>query len=118
VVRHLSRRVAVLYFGRVVETGPVEAVFETPAHPYTRALLSAVPIPDPVAERARRRIILGGEPPSPAEPPSGCAFRSRCPEAIPVCAEIAPPPVVLPHGGEVACHRREPSGLARATGLG
>jgi oligopeptide transport system ATP-binding protein len=117
VVRHLSRRVAVLYLGRVVETGPVAAVFAAPAHPYTRALLSAVPIPDPVAERGRHRIILTGEPPSPTNPPSGCVFRTRCPEVMAICAEAAPIATSLPHGGQVSCHRHEPSGQAPAPSL-
>ncbi len=117
VVRHLSRRVAVLYLGRVVETGPVAEVFAAPAHPYTKALLSAVPIPDPIAERDRHRIILAGDPPSPAHPPSGCVFRTRCPDAIALCAEAEPTAMALPHGGRVSCHRYEPSGQAPAPGL-
>ena len=108
VVRQLSRRVAVLYLGRVVETGPVDAVFATPAHPYTRALLSAAPIPDPVAERLRHRIILAGDPPSPANPPSGCVFRTRCPEAIPTCAEALPQAVDLGRDHHAACLRIVP----------
>ncbi|GAA4999295.1 ABC transporter ATP-binding protein [Kitasatospora paranensis] len=79
VIRHLADRVSVMYLGRTVESGGVREVFETPAHPYTRALLSAVPLPDPAAERSRRRILLAGDPPSPTERPAGCAFRGRCP---------------------------------------
>jgi oligopeptide transport system ATP-binding protein len=86
VVRHLSRRIAVMYLGRLVEEGPADAVFAQPRHPYTRALLSAAMTPDPRRERIRPRIPLPGEPPSPIDPPAGCRFHPRCPMAGPECA--------------------------------
>ncbi len=107
VVRHLSHRILVLYLGRVAEIGPGEALFADPRHPYTRALLAAVPPPDPVAARARPRTGLKGEPPSPLNPPSGCAFRTRCPLAIDLCATQRPPLEAVGNGSVhlAACHR-------------
>ncbi|RBY89456.1 ABC transporter ATP-binding protein [Blastococcus sp. TF02A-30] len=112
VVRHIADRVAVMYLGRLVEVGSSDDVFERPTHPYTQALLSAVPIPDPVAERQRRRILVRGDLPSPANLPSGCRFRSRCPlyAELPAdrqqkCIDVDPP--LADHGGgtqESACH--------------
>ncbi|GHD87125.1 ABC transporter ATP-binding protein [Streptomyces naganishii] len=105
VVRRICDRVAVMYLGRIVEIGTKREVYETPAHPYTRALLSAVPLPDPVAERRRERILLLGDPPSPASPPSGCAFHPRCAKAQDVCRTRRP---VLEAVGsptrQAACH--------------
>ena len=87
VVRHLADRIAVMHLGRIVETAPTEELFAAPAHPYTRALLSASPVPDPAAERERQRIVLTGEHPDATSPPSGCSFRTRCWRAAPECAE-------------------------------
>ncbi|PNG21416.1 ABC transporter ATP-binding protein [Streptomyces cahuitamycinicus] len=103
VVRHLADRVAVMYLGKIVETGPTEEVYERPHHPYTEALLSAAP--SPVAGgRRRQRVLLTGELPSPADPPSGCRFRTRCPRVRDLCAETVPtpPPGAPLHGA--ACH--------------
>jgi oligopeptide/dipeptide ABC transporter ATP-binding protein len=104
VVRLMSPRVAVMYLGEIVEAGPSARVYDEPAHPYTAALISAVPFPDPERQRAGRRLILRGELPSPLNPPSGCRFRTRCPFAMDICAVEAPPPVAIDGGGVAACH--------------
>jgi oligopeptide transport system ATP-binding protein len=90
VVKHISDRIAVMYLGRIVELGPAAEVFERPLHPYTKALVSAVPIPDPEREKQRQRIILSGDPPSPLNPPSGCAFHPRCAHANAECVRLVP----------------------------
>ncbi|MEV0161445.1 peptide/nickel transport system ATP-binding protein/oligopeptide transport system ATP-binding protein [Nonomuraea fuscirosea] len=112
VVRHLADRVAVMYLGKVVETGSEAEVYESAAHPYTRALLSAAPVPDPAARGTRQEIVLDGEPPSPVDPPSGCSFHPRCFMAEDGCARSAP--VLEPVAGAghlVSCHlARHPGG--------
>ncbi|MBL8702231.1 MAG: dipeptide ABC transporter ATP-binding protein [Alphaproteobacteria bacterium] len=107
VVRHVSDRIAVMYLGRIVELAKRDALFDAPRHPYTQALISAIPLPDPRAQRARRRMVLTGEIPSPANPPSGCAFHTRCPFAVERCRREAP--VLTPRGSGalVACHLAE-----------
>ena len=104
VVRLMSPRVAVMYLGEIVETGPSARVYDAPRHPYSAALISAVPFPDPKRNREARRIILGGDLPSPMNPPSGCRFRTRCPFVMEVCSEAAPPRIDLEGGGYAACH--------------
>jgi peptide/nickel transport system ATP-binding protein len=104
VVRHLSQRVAVMYLGSVVETGPARRIYEQPAHPYSEALLSAVPIPIPWVQRSRERIILPGDLPDPTDPPTGCSFHTRCPHVMDICSQVVPEHTPVDGGGTVACH--------------
>ncbi len=104
VVRQIADRISVMYLGRIVETGAAAAVYAAPAHPYTRALLSAAPVPDPAIQARRERIKLSGDPPDPKNPPSGCRFRTRCWKAQELCAREEPQLVALSSSHSVACH--------------
>jgi len=114
VIRHIADRVAVMYLGNIVEIGAINTVFDQPKHPYTKALISAIPIPDPNVERARQRIVLVGDLPNPADPPSGCKFRTRCPlfetltaEQQALCVDQVPPLLLHQHDHQVACHYQQ-----------
>jgi oligopeptide transport system ATP-binding protein len=105
VVKHISDRIAVMYLGKIVEIGDAVQIIEQPKHPYTRALISAIPTPDPAKERTRQRIVLPGDPPSPLNPPAGCTFHPRCPYAVERCRQIVPPLERQDDGRDVACIR-------------
>ncbi|MCS7260971.1 MAG: dipeptide ABC transporter ATP-binding protein [Anaerolineae bacterium] len=104
VVRHISDRIAVMYLGKLMELADRDELYNNPLHPYTQALLSAVPIPDPVVEERRRRIILQGDVPSPANPPQGCNFNTRCPKVMEICHTVDPPFKDVGGGHWVACY--------------
>jgi len=104
VVRHVSDQIAVMYLGKLMELSPSEELYTKPIHPYTFALLSAIPIPDPEENRSRERIVVSGEPPNPIDPPSGCVFHTRCPRATEICREVEPPLARYPNGHLAACH--------------
>ncbi|MBO0344344.1 dipeptide ABC transporter ATP-binding protein [Roseibium sp. CAU 1637] len=106
VVRHIADRVIVMYLGHIIEQGPAEVLFSNPRHPYTEALLSAIPLPDPVAERSKKRVLLEGDLPSPLNPPKGCPFVTRCPIREERCAEAKPQLVQDENNREVACFLR------------
>jgi oligopeptide/dipeptide ABC transporter ATP-binding protein len=104
VVRHVSDRIAVMYLGKVAELSPAKELYDKPIHPYTEALLAAIPIPDPDENRARERVVLSGDPPNPIDPPSGCRFHTRCPHATEICSQVEPPLAQYANGHVAACH--------------
>jgi len=108
IVRHVSHRIAVMYLGRIVEIGDAHEIYEHPAHPYTRALLAAIPLPDPRRRATRPRVTVRGDVANPAAPPSGCHFHPRCPDVMDVCRTEDPPPVQTSSGTTVRCHLHVP----------
>ncbi len=109
VVRHIADRVVVMYLGTIVEEGDAETVFGRPTHPYTEALLSAIPLPDPIAQRQRKATVLTGELPSPLDPPPGCPFVTRCPIRVDGCTAARPPLAATDAGSRAACFVRVPA---------
>ncbi len=114
VVRHIANEAIVMYLGTVAERGLVDVLFSAPQHPYTEALLSAIPLPDPIAQRTRKKIILSGDLPSPINPPAGCTFVSRCPIRIERCKQVRPHPARSRSGTEAACLVRVPASAGGA----
>src|SRR5581483_9058694 len=104
VVKYLADRIGVMYLGKIVELGTGDAIYTRPAHPYTEALIEAIPVPDPVAERAKQHVAIKGDLPSPIDPPSGCRFRTRCPRAADLCAQEEPKLRSFGPGHQAACH--------------
>jgi len=115
-VRHIADRVAVMYLGKIVELAPVSVLYDTPLHPYTEALLSAVPEPDPSAGTRKERMVLKGDVPSPSNPPKGCNFSTRCPKVMPICRQIEPPFREHRPGQFAACHLHEDTRIAEPNG--